>query len=254
MVPSPVAGKTAAVIGASSGIGRAIACKLAEAGANLYLHARQNEAGLAETAERVTSLGRETNRCLLDLSQEGGAESLVDSAWQWRPVDIWVHVAGADVLTGDAATTSFTEKLDQLWRVDVRATMLACRAIGELMQPRGGVILTIGWDQVAIGMEGDSGQLFTATKGAVMAFTRSLAKSLAPTVRVNGIAPGWIRTKWGQQAPAEWQQRAVRESLVGRWGEPEDVASTAAFLASPAGEFITGQIIEVNGGYCSWQD
>jgi 3-oxoacyl-[acyl-carrier protein] reductase len=82
-----------------------------------------------------------------------------------------------------------------------------------------------------------------------MAFTRSLAQSLAPEVRVNCLAPGWIRTSWGQGASKYWQQRAARQSLRGRWGTPEDVARAAAFLASPAADFITGQEIPINGGF-----
>jgi 3-oxoacyl-[acyl-carrier protein] reductase len=117
------------------------------------------------------------------------------------------------------------------------------------MRERGrGVIVNIGWDQVETGMEGDSGQMFAAAKGAIMAATRSLAKSLAPSVRVNCVAPGWIRTKWGEHASAEWQQRAKRESLLARWGEPEDIARAVRFLASPAAEFINCQVIHVNGG------
>jgi 3-oxoacyl-[acyl-carrier protein] reductase len=81
-----------------------------------------------------------------------------------------------------------------------------------------------------------------------MAATRSLAKSLAPEVRVNCLAPGWIRTEWGEHAPAEWQDRAKRESLLGRWGEPEDVARVACFLVSPGAEFVNGQVIHINGG------
>jgi 3-oxoacyl-[acyl-carrier protein] reductase len=110
------------------------------------------------------------------------------------------------------------------------------------------VILNMGWDQAETGMAGDSGELFAASKGAVMAATRSLAKSLAPEVRVNCLAPGWIRTQWAEHASAEWQERGRRESLLGRWGTPEDVARVACFLASPAAEFIDGQIIHINGG------
>jgi 3-oxoacyl-[acyl-carrier protein] reductase len=117
------------------------------------------------------------------------------------------------------------------------------------MKQRGsGVIVNMGWDQAETGMEGDSGEMFAAVKGAVMAATRSLAKSLAPEVRVNCVAPGWIRTAWGQHASAEWQERAATESLLGRWGEPEDVARVACFLASPAAAFISGQIVNINGG------
>jgi 3-oxoacyl-[acyl-carrier protein] reductase len=97
-------------------------------------------------------------------------------------------------------------------------------------------------------MEGDSGELFAATKGAVMAFTRSLALSLAPSVRVNAIAPGWIKTAWGESASAAWHERAVRETPMGRWGTPEDVARVARFLVGPDAAFLTGQVLRVNGG------
>ena len=91
--------------------------------------------------------------------------------------------------------------------------------------------------------------MFAAIKGGVMAFTRSLAKSLAPEVRVNCLAPGWIQTAWGEQASEYWQKRAKSESLMGRWGTPQDVAQVARFLVSPAASFITGQVLEINGGF-----
>ena len=111
------------------------------------------------------------------------------------------------------------------------------------------VILNIGWDQALWGMAGDSGEMFAAIKGAIMAFSQSLAQSLAPRVRVNCLAPGWIKTAWGEQASDSWQQRAVREALLERWGTPQDVATAARFLVSPAAAFITGQVIPVNGGF-----
>jgi 3-oxoacyl-[acyl-carrier protein] reductase len=110
-------------------------------------------------------------------------------------------------------------------------------------------IINIGWDQTQGGMEGDSGEMFSAVKGAVTAFTGSLAKSLAPRVRVNCLAPGWIRTQWGEQASRYWQERARNESLLNRWGTPEDVAQAACFLASPAANFMTGQTLKINGGF-----
>ena len=106
----------------------------------------------------------------------------------------------------------------------------------------------MGWDQAETGMEGDSGQLFTAAKGAVAAFTRSLALSLAPAVRVNCLAPGWVRTAWGEGASERWQERVLRETPLRRWGTPEDVAGAARWLASPAAAYVTGQVIRVNGG------
>jgi NAD(P)-dependent dehydrogenase (short-subunit alcohol dehydrogenase family) len=265
--------RTAVVTGASSGIGRAIAVELARAGADVLIHARKSRDAAEETAAQVRALGREARIMLGDLREAAEHERLVEEAWAWRPIEIWVNNAGADVLTGEAARWPLERKLEELWRVDVTATIRLSRLAGARMkaatvaqasslsrrsQP-GRVeespttepyptIINIGWDQAEHGMAGDSGEVFAATKGAIMAFTRSLAKSLAPEVRVNCIAPGWIKTAWGQRASADWQKRAVRESLLGRWGTPEDVARVARFLASPDAAFITGQIVPVNGG------
>jgi 3-oxoacyl-[acyl-carrier protein] reductase len=82
-----------------------------------------------------------------------------------------------------------------------------------------------------------------------MAFTKSLAKSLAPQVRVNCVAPGWIRTSWGEGASGVWQERAIRESMLGRWGTPADIASAVQWLVSPQAAFVTGQVLPVNGGF-----
>ncbi|HVT28146.1 MAG TPA: SDR family oxidoreductase [Lacipirellulaceae bacterium] len=242
-------GKAAVVTGSSSGIGRAIALDLAGAGVHVLVHARQNKEGAEEVARRICSMGRETEVILADLSDLAEQDRLVHAAWNWRPIDIWINNAGADVLTGAAAKWTFEEKLAALWKVDVVASVRLSRAIGQRIRERGhGVILNMGWDQAETGMAGDSGEMFAAVKGAVMAATRSLAKSLAPEVRVNCLAPGWIRTEWGRHASAAWQDRAQRESLLQRWGTSEDVARVARFLVSPEAEFINGQAISINGG------
>jgi 3-oxoacyl-[acyl-carrier protein] reductase len=242
-------GQTAVVTGSSSGIGRAIALELAGAGADVVVHARRNQNGADETAKAIQALGRQSHVLMADLGDIATQDRFVEAAWDWRPADIWVNNAGADVLTGNAAYWSFEEKLDTLWKVDVRATIRLSRAAGERMIKRGrGTILNIGWDQAETGMAGESGQMFAATKGAIMAATRSLAKSMAPEVRVNCVAPGWIQTDWGHQASDVWHQIAVGDSLLARWGKPEDIARVARFLVSPAAEFVNGQVISVNGG------
>ena len=81
-----------------------------------------------------------------------------------------------------------------------------------------------------------------------MAFSRSLALTLAPEVRVNCLAPGWIKTQWGEQASEVWQERAQSEAPLKRWGKPDDVAAAAVFLCSSEASFMTGQIVRVNGG------
>jgi len=82
-----------------------------------------------------------------------------------------------------------------------------------------------------------------------MAMTKSLAQSLAPRVRVNCVAPGWIQTAWGQDASDQWQRRAQKESLMDRWGLPADVAAAVVFLCLPESNFISGQVLPVNGGF-----
>ncbi len=253
-MPSPskeLADTTAVVTGSASGIGRAIARQLADAGAAVLVHTRRNRQGAEALAAEIRTSGGQSQVVLADLGDQKQQDTLFEQAWQWRSgVDVWVNNAGADVLTGPAARWSFEEKLEQLWRVDVVATIRLARLAGRRMaEGRGGVILNMGWDGSTRGMAGPSGELFATAKGAVMAFTRSLAQSLAPKVRVNCLAPGWIRTAWGESASGDWQQRAEAECLLRRWGTPDDVARVARFLASGAASFLTGQSIEINGGF-----
>ena len=245
-----LAGRTALVTGGTSGIGRAVALALASGGTRVAIHGR-SAAAAAETAALLGPCGGVAGTFLADLADPAGPERLAAEAIRGLPdLDTVVLVAGVDVLTGSAAKWSFEEKLAALLAVDVVATMQLARRLGRAVAERGGgSIVTIGWDQAATGMEGDSGELFAATKGAVMAFTKSLAKSLAPTVRVNCVAPGWIRTAWGRGASEGWQRRAIRESMLGRWGTPEDIAGVVAWLVSADAAFVTGQVIPVNGGF-----
>lgn len=250
-----LSGRRAVVTGSSSGIGRAIALTFAAAGADVMVHAGKSHDRAEQVADEIRALGRQATVVVGDLANDGASEAIVDQAWNWQGgVDIWVNNAGADVLTGEAAQWPFDRKLAQLWQVDVLGTIRISRDVGRRMtaaasKASDAVILNMGWDQAEHGMRGDSGEMFAAIKGAIMAFTRSLARSLAPQVRVNCLAPGWIRTSWGDTASDYWQHRAERESLVGRWGTPDDVARVACFVASPLAGFISGQIIPINGGF-----
>jgi 3-oxoacyl-[acyl-carrier protein] reductase len=257
----------AVVTGSSSGIGQAMALELASRGAHVLVHARANLQGLMQTAEQIRN--HESNqqdarpvRCILaDVRSVASIDSMVRAAFAWRGyVNLWVHAAGADVLTGNAAIQSFEEKLQHLWETDVRGTILTSRRVAQNMISHGvphstlPSMVLLGWDQAEHGMEGDSGQYFCPIKSAVAAFSKSLAKSVAPHVRVNCIAPGWIQTEWGLEATDPWSSRAQREALLDRWGNPADVARIVAAISMGDGEFINAQTIAVNGGWCSGAD
>lgn len=243
----------AVVTGSSRGIGRAIALELARQKASVVVHAHRSETRACEVAKEIQSLGGQAKVLLADLRNPSEIARFVDDAFSWQSrVDTWVNNAGFDALTGDAAELAFEAKLDALWHTDVLATIRCSRLVGRKMKAAGtGQIVNVGWDQAWQGMEGDSGEMFAATKGAIMAFTKSCAKSLAPEVRVNCVAPGWIKTEWGEQhASGYWHCRATGESLRRRWGHPKDVAQAVAFLCSPSADFINGHILPVNGGFC----
>jgi 3-oxoacyl-[acyl-carrier protein] reductase len=243
-------GKRAVVTGSTSGIGKAIALEMAAAGADVIVHGRRSEKAAAEVQKNVEERGCRSRILMADLRLQEHLAPFVADAWcVWNGIDIWINNAGSDTLTGEAASWSFERKLVELLAVDLKATIMLSRGVGERMMAKGdGVILNMGWDQAPIGMEGDSGQLFGTVKGAVMAFTKSLALTLAPKVRVNCLAPGWIQTAWGQGASSMWHERVLRETPMQRWGTPGDVAATARWLVSPAASFITGQVININGG------
>ncbi|QDT66217.1 SDR family NAD(P)-dependent oxidoreductase [Calycomorphotria hydatis] len=245
-------GNVCVVTGASSGIGRAIAVEFSKAGGNLWLTCRKSTDQLQETAQICRSNGAEVVEITADLGTKEGRDQLIAQicTQSEQPVPtVWVNNAGVDLLTTEEKHLDYSQKLQRLWEVDVTASVELSKHVGQLMKQHGnGVIINIGWDQADRGMDGNSGELFATAKNAVMGFTRSLAVSLAPEVRVNCVAPGWIRTAWGETASDEWQQRVLAETPLKRWGTPEDIAAVVRFLCSDEASYMTGQVINVNGG------
>jgi 3-oxoacyl-[acyl-carrier protein] reductase len=249
--PSDLTGRRVLVMGASSGIGRAIALAAAQAGADVALTYRANDAGANAVATEIRATGRRTVIMRADLALADDLSRVVATLTDaFGGVDAWVNNAGADILTGPAGTLSRREKLNLLLDVDLRGTMLASWAAADLMraQPTGGVIINMSWDQVLQGMAGENPELFAAVKGGILSFSKALARSVAPTVRVNVLGPGWIDTAFAAQAPGSFRQEVAESIPLGRWGTPEDVAGAAVFLASDAARYVTGQMIMVNGG------
>jgi 3-oxoacyl-[acyl-carrier protein] reductase len=244
-------GRRILVTGSSSGIGRSIALELASAGADIVLHGRKATGPIEQVAGEIRALGRKAEIRAEDLATDPGSPArLADATWTaFGSLDAAVLNAGVDLLTGGNRQLPYEKKLELLLNVDVRASVLMARDLGARMKKQGhGSIITIGWDQADRGMEGDSAELFSVAKNAVMGFTRSLAVTLAPKVRVNCIAPGWIQTSWGESTSQEWHDRVLRETPLARWGTPEDIARLARFLLSDSADYITGQVLNANGG------
>jgi 3-oxoacyl-[acyl-carrier protein] reductase len=247
----PLAGMRVLVTGGSSGIGRGIAIAAARAGADIALTYRANERGARDVACEVEAFGRRARVIRLDLSDPASTNALASAARAaFGGVDAWINNAGADVLTGPSSTLTATEKLDLLLRVDLRGTVVASWQAVELMsaQENGGVIINMSWDHVLTGMAGLEAQLFSAVKGGVLSFSKSLARTVAPKLRVNVLAPGWIETAYGTEVEESIRRQVVQSTPLERWGTPDDVANAAVYLASPAASFVTGQTMFVGGG------
>jgi 3-oxoacyl-[acyl-carrier protein] reductase len=250
-VVRPLEGRGVLVTGASSGIGRAIAVAAARAGADVALTYRSNATGARETEAHVRALGRKAISFQIDLADEAALDSLGASAHEsLGRLDAWINNAGADILTGSGASMSDVQKMDLLMSVDLRGTVLASWQAAAILakQPDGGVIINMSWDHVLTGMPGTNPQLFAAVKGGVLAFSKSLARSVAPRVRVNVLAPGWIETSFASDLKSERRDAVADSTPLARWGTPDDVAGAAVFLASPAAAFMTGQVLLVGGG------
>ena len=247
----PLAGRCVLVTGGSSGIGRAIAMAAARGGADVAITYRVNRAGAQAVAEAIDQAGRRSLVLPLDLTDDASIRTLVPALrGYFGRIDAWINNAGADILTGDAAARSRIEKLDLLLHVDLRGTILASWEAVAMMQAQdeGGVIINMSWDHVLTGMEGTNPQMYAAVKGGILSFSKGLARSVAPKIRVNIVAPGWIQTAFGDGVPQDVHRAVVAYTPLKRWGTPDDVAGAAIYLASPAAAFLTGQTIMVGGG------
>lgn len=244
-------GRKAVVTGASSGIGRAMALALAAAGCDVVVNYRHSAEQAAEVVEAIRARGVAAHAVQADVGEPGACTELVlrSCALLGTP-DIWINNAGADILTGASARESDADKLQRLLQVDLGGTIHCCWAVVPRMQKAGrGVVLNMSWDLALSGLPGRNPQMFAAVKAGVHGFSRALARDVAPLVRVNVLAPGWIRTAFADTGmAAEYQEQRRREIPLGRFGNAADVAAAALYLASDDAAYVTGQVLNVNGG------
>jgi 3-oxoacyl-[acyl-carrier protein] reductase len=240
-------GKTALVTGASSGIGRDIAIRLAENGARVGVHFRSNELGAEQTLASVEAAGGTGFVVCADLAEPSAAETIWSAFDEHADsLDILVNNAGEPSKGGIEAVTE--TDFDRLFAVNLKSPLLLIKQALPRMRPGGRIInVTTAATYIALPPE----IMYLAVKAGLNAATRTLAWALGNrAITVNAVAPGFVDTTLSAPYLADPQLRAWANSLnaLGGVAEPRDVSNVVAFLASPEGRWITGQVIDVSGG------
>lgn len=238
--------KVAIVTGASRGIGKAIALKLAKDGADVVVTATTLETA-QKTAKEIEAIGRKALPLAVNVADFSNAESLVASAFEtFSKVDILVNNAG---ITKDNLLIRMTqEQWDDVLSVNLKGAFNCIRAIArKLMKQRSGKIINI---TSVVGIMGNAGQAnYSASKAGVIGLTKSVARELASrNIQVNAVAPGFIDTDMTDAIPDDMRENLENSIPLGKIGSTDDIAAAVAFLASDESNYITGQVLNVDGG------
>ena len=240
-------GKTALVTGASRGIGRAIALRLAAEGARVAINYAGNVKAAEEVKAAVEAAGGTAILCRADVADSAAVEAMVaDVAKEFGAIDILVNNAGItrDTLLMRMKDEDFAKVLD----TNLKGVFYCTKAVAKLMmKKRAGRIVNMA---SVVGLVGNAGQTnYAAAKAGVIGFSKSAAKELASRgITVNAVAPGFIGTDMTADLPESVKEKALSDIPLGRAGQPEDVANAVLFLASDQASYITGQVVHVDGG------
>jgi 3-oxoacyl-[acyl-carrier protein] reductase len=250
MTPFRFDGRVVAVTGASKGIGAATATLFGRLGASVAVHCRADEAGAATVADAIRRGGARAEVFAARLERWDAAANLVpEIERRMGPLDVLVVNHG--IWTGASIEAMTEAEYDAMLDANLRGVFAVCGGAARAMRAagrRGSIVLVAS----TAGQRGEAFHAhYAATKGAIISLTKSLAPELAPAgIRVNCVAPGWVATSMTADALAEPARRAeILASIpIGRVGQPEEIAGPIAFLASSLAAFMTGEILNVNGG------
>jgi 3-oxoacyl-[acyl-carrier protein] reductase len=242
-----LAGQVAVVTGGSRGIGRAVAQMLAAMQAYVIINYVANHAAAEDTCTTIEAAGGEAALRCFDVADAAGTEQAFNSILDdWGRIDILINNAG---VTRDTLVLRMKEEdWQQVLQINLSG-MYHCSkaAIRPMIRQRHGRIINI---TSIIGIIGNAGQVnYAAAKAGAIGLTKALAREVASRgVTVNAVAPGFIETEMTQGLSAQAKAELVRQIPLGRWGTPQDVADCVGFLVSSRASYITGQVIQVNGG------
>jgi 3-oxoacyl-[acyl-carrier protein] reductase len=241
-----ITGRVALITGASQGIGRACALKLAQEGAAVAIAAR-NQEKLNEVVTEITKSGGKAFAFVLDVSDEGQVKSVLKAALsQFGKIDILVNNAG---VTRDQLVMRMKRAdWDGVLQTNLTSAFLCIQqVIGAMLKQRWGRIINI---TSVFGQMGQAGQAnYAASKAGLIGLTMAIAREVGSrNITCNAVAPGFIETAMTASLGDEFKQNAVKQIPLGRVGSPEDVANAIAFLASDEASYITGHVLSVNGG------
>lgn len=240
-------GKTALVTGASRGIGRAIALCLAAEGARVAINYAGNVKAAEEVKASIEAAGGTAILCQADIADSAAVEAMIaDVVKEFGAIDILVNNAGItrDTLLMRMKDEDFAKVLD----TNLKGVFYCTKAVSKLMmKKRAGRIVNMA---SVVGLVGNAGQTnYAAAKAGVIGFSKSAAKELASRgITVNVVAPGFIGTDMTAGLPESVKEKMLTDIPLGRMGEPEDVANAVLFLASDQASYITGQVVNVDGG------
>jgi NAD(P)-dependent dehydrogenase (short-subunit alcohol dehydrogenase family) len=241
-------GKVAFVTGASRGIGRAIALEMAREGADVFVNYRRDRSAAEQTAAEIEALGRRAVIGQADVSDYAAVEGIVSRAIEeFGRLDIVVANSGVASRPQPVASMDLSE-WHRVIGVDLNGTFYTCRAtVPHLLERRSGCVLLVS--SVGADLCSPFGAPYYASKAAVNALAKVLARELAPDIRVNAIAPGLVMSEMGVRMTKALGEETLLSAIpLRRAGRPEEVAKLAVFLASDDAAFITGQIYRIDGG------